>query len=275
MESSSPTGKGATVLSLIICSIDPAKYAAVTANYAVALAAHPYEIVGIHDARSLAEGYNRGARRARGDILAFSHDDVEIVSPDLGDAIARATATLDVAGIIGTSKVISAYWPNAGHPFLHGWIAQPAKDGKRFYVGVFGVDGPVSEPLQGLDGMFFVAKRHVVEKVPFDEATFDGFDGYDIDFSFAAHLAGFKVGTTAEIALIHASGGKFDDDWKRYAQRFEDKYRDRLPPSQPPPKWSFARTLVDSREAITRDFPIDVLVAITRRLRAAHASAGR
>ena len=263
------------MLSIIICSIDPAKYAAVTANYAVALAGHPYEIIGIHDARSLAEAYNRGVRRARGDTLAFSHDDVEIVSPDLGSAIARATATLDVVGIVGTSKVVSAYWPNAGHPFLHGWISQPADDGKRFYVGVFGVDGPVSQHLQGLDGMFFVAGRHVVEKTPFDEATFDGFDGYDIDFSFAAHLAGFKIGTTAEIALIHGSGGKFDDEWKRYAQRFDDKYRGRLPSSQPPPKWSFARTLVGSREAIVRDFPIDALVAITRRLRAAHAQASR
>jgi GT2 family glycosyltransferase len=171
--------------------------------------------------------------------------------------------------------VISAYWPNAGHPFLHGWITQPAEDGKGFYVGVFGVDGPVTEHVQGLDGMFFVARRHVVEKAPFDEATFDGFDGYDIDFSFAAYLAGFNVGTSAEIALIHASGGNFDDEWQRYARRFDDKYRDRLPPAQPPPNWSFARTRVDSREAIVREFPIDTLVAITRRLRVAYAPANR
>lgn len=34
--------------------------------------------------------------------------------------------------------------------------------------------------------MFFVAKRAVVESVPFDEDTFDGFHGYDLDFSLAA-----------------------------------------------------------------------------------------
>ncbi len=114
------------MLSVIICSIDPAKYAAVTANYAEVLAAHPHEIIGLHDARSLAEAYNRGARRARGDILIFSHDDVEIVSPDLAGAISRATATLDVAGIVGTSKVISAYWPNAG-PSLPARLDQSAR----------------------------------------------------------------------------------------------------------------------------------------------------
>src|SRR5713226_954151 len=96
-------------------------------------------------------------------------------------------------------------------------------------VGVFGVDGANSSHLQGLDGMFFVAKRCVVESVPFDEATFDGFHGYDVDFSFAAHLAGFRVGTTAEIAVIHASGGKFGDAWQRYAERFASKYRTRVP----------------------------------------------
>jgi len=82
---------------------------------------------------------------------------------------------------------------------------------QKFYVGVFGVDGAISSHLQGLDGMFFVAKRAVVESVASDEVTFDGFHGYDLDFSFAAHLAGFSVGVSAEIAVIHASGGTFGD----------------------------------------------------------------
>lgn len=255
-------------ISVLICSIDPAKFARVTANYRSVLANHPHEIIGIHDARSLAEGYNRAARKARGELLLFSHDDVEIVSADLAPAIARATASLDVVGVVGTSKVLSGYWPAAGHPFLHGWLAQPAPD-TGFYVGVFGVDGPFTRGLQGLDGMFFVATRAVVEAVPFDEQTFDGFHGYDLDFSFAAHLAGFSVGTSAEIALIHASGGKFGDAWQRYANRFAEKHRDRLPAEVFPARWSFARTRVESREAILRDYPLDRLIAITRKLRSA------
>jgi GT2 family glycosyltransferase len=152
-------------------------------------------------------------------------------------------------------------------------MAQPAPGGQRgeqrFYVGVFGVDGPLTAGLQGLDGMFFVAKRAVVEAVPFDEETFDGFHGYDLDFSFAAHLAGFSVGTSAEIAVIHASGGTFGEDWKRYANRFAEKHRDRLPAEAFPAKWSFARMPVASKDAIVREFPLERLVAITRQLRAA------
>ena len=260
-------------ISVLICSIDATKYARVTSNYTRLLADHPHEIIGIHDARSLAEGYNRAVQKSRGDLLLFSHDDVEIVSRDLAPAIDRASKALDLIGVVGTSKVLSGYWPAAGHPFLHGWLAQPARredpDGQRFYVGVFGVDGPLTASLQGLDGMFFVAKRAVVEAVPFDEQTFDGFHGYDLDFSFAAHLAGFSVGTSAEIAVIHASGGTFGEAWQRYANRFAEKHRDRLPAEIFPAKWSFARMLVESRDAIVREFPLARLIAITRQLRAA------
>jgi len=262
-------------ISVLICSIDAAKYARVTANYTRALADHPHEIIGIHDARSLAEGYNRAVRKSRGDLLLFSHDDVEIASGGLAAAIVRASKALDVIGVVGTSKVLSGYWPAAGHPFLHGWLAQPAPGGpsgaQRFYVGVFGVDGPLTTGLQGLDGMFFIARRVVVEAVPFDEETFDGFHGYDLDFSFAAHLAGFSVGASAEIAVIHASGGSFGDAWQHYANRFAEKHRERLPAEVFPAKWSFARMVVESRDAIVRDFPLERLMAITGQLRAAAA----
>jgi len=41
----------------------------------------PYEIVAVRDARSLAEGYNRGVARSSGDIVILSHDDIEFLDP--------------------------------------------------------------------------------------------------------------------------------------------------------------------------------------------------
>ena len=73
--------------------------------------------------------------------------------------------------------------------------------------------------------------------------------------------------------MIHASGGKFGPAWQRSAERFAVKYGDRLPAGQVPPKWSFARVHVDSRDAIVREIPIQRLVAISRRLRAAYPTA--
>jgi len=119
-------------------------------------------------------------QKSRGELLLFSHGDVEIVSGDLAPAIARASASLDVIG------------------------------GRRAAVGV-----------------------------------------------------------SAEIAVIHASGGTFGDAWQRYANRFAKKHRDQLPAEAFPAKWSFARMLVASKEAIVREFPLERLMAITRHLRAA------
>ena len=77
-------------ISVVICSIDPRKFEAVTASYRQRFADHTLEIVGVHDARSLAEGYNRAAAQSSGDILVFSHDDIELVSPDFAASAPRA-----------------------------------------------------------------------------------------------------------------------------------------------------------------------------------------
>jgi hypothetical protein len=258
-------------ISVIVCSIDPRKFAAVTAGYRSCLADTAYEIIGIHDAKSLAEAYNRGARRARGDLLIFSHDDVEILSSDLAGALRRASARLDVIGVVGTTKVLWAFWPAAGHPFLRGWIAHPAYDDRQVEIAVYGVDAALATDLQALDGMFFAAKREVLARVPFDEATFDGFHGYDIDFTYAAHLAGFRVGTTAEIAVLHASSGTFGPEWERYAAKFDVKYHARLTGTRDIGNWSSARRVLESREAVARECTTERLIAVTRMLRAQSA----
>ena len=261
------------MISIIVCSIDPAKFARVTANYRTLFAEHPYEIIGIHDARSLAEGYNRGIAQARGELLIFSHDDVEILSTNLADTLLRATSVLDVVGLVGTSRVLTAYWPQAGHPFLHGWITHPMSRTRQFAVTVYGVAAPLETGLQALDGMFFAVKREALRHLTFDAETFDGFHGYDLDFSFAAYRAGFKVGTTAEIALIHESAGDFDETWRLYARRFAEKYG--LPSELPQPRWALARVIVNSSDSIVRDFPLQRLVAISEHLRSSAAGTSR
>ena len=81
------------LVSVIVCSIDDAKLAAVTANYRERLAGTAHEIVAIRDARSLAEAYNRAARAAKGDLLVFSHDDVEHLREDFAGCWWPASGT--------------------------------------------------------------------------------------------------------------------------------------------------------------------------------------
>jgi glycosyltransferase involved in cell wall biosynthesis len=70
------------VISVVVCSITPAKLAAVKENLSRLLDAEAHEFIAIQDAKSLAEGYNRGVARSSGEILILCHDDIEILAPD-------------------------------------------------------------------------------------------------------------------------------------------------------------------------------------------------
>ena len=228
------------LISVIICSIDSAKFASVKQHYAELLAGERHEIIGIHDARSLCEAYNRGARQAAGEIIVFSHDDIEILTPDFAARLKRHLAVHHVVGPCGTSRLVAGHWMTAGWPFLHGLVAHqfredfedPKMAGKYRVMVLDTSDEDCTGMMQGLDGMFIAARREVVERCPFDE-RFDGFHLYDLDFSFSAHLAGFDVGVFRDITMIHytnATASGYEEAFVRYRDLFEEKYSDELLP---------------------------------------------
>jgi hypothetical protein len=213
-----------SMFSIIICSIDDRKSARIQAHYRALLAGHAHEIILIRDAKSLSEGYNRGFAQSSGEILIFSHDDIEILSDDFAPRLLRHLNTHDVVGVAGTTLLLGPTWITAGQPQIHGCITHrlPAS----FLFECF---GPPSAKVQAIDGVFMVARRKVLEAIPFDEATFDGFHLYDLDFSYRVHLAGFSIAVPWDIMIIHDSMGNFDAVWQDYGRRFLAKHRARLP----------------------------------------------
>jgi len=171
-------------LSVVICSIDDARYAAAAASYGRALADWPHEIVRIGDARSLADGYTRGLARTQGEVVAFSHDDVAILPADFGHRLAQALAAADIVGVAGASRVAGPAWPHAGHPYLHGCVVYPDGDGYR--VSVYSRQVPIATGIRVLDGVLLAMPRDVAAAVGWDETTCPGFHGYDVDFSVRA-----------------------------------------------------------------------------------------
>ena len=221
---------GAAVpVSVVICSIDAAKFARVSDNYRALYGAREVEIIGIHDARSLAEGYNRGIARARGEHLVLSHDDIEILTPDFADRLDRHLAQFDLIGVAGTTRLVTGKWESARDPYALVVICAPVPDSVG-YVTVLRGGGPLVVPgIQALDGVFMAMRRDVAVAVPFDEALFDHFHLYDLDFSFRAYRAGFALAVCRDIVMIHQSIGKFDAVWADYRRRFETKHRTHLP----------------------------------------------
>ena len=67
-------------------------------------------------------------------------------------------------------------------------------------------------------------RREVWDAVRFDEATFDGFHGYDIDFTYRAHLAGYRLAVSMNLLLIHFSAGGYDLQWQISNLKFLHKF---------------------------------------------------
>ncbi len=220
-EASGPAGD--ELVSIVICSNNQAKFDRVVANFHDRLGAVPHEIVGIHDARSLCEGYNRGVGRSGGEIIVFAHDDIRIVSPDFAAKLLTSLAECDLVGVAGTTLLRSAGWVWSGWPYLAGQVGHTSPDG-RPVVTVFGLQDRLVRGAQALDGLFFAVRRAVFERVRFDESTFDGWHFYDIDFTYSAFRAGLRLSIRTDMLLCHDSVAGLDERWRYYARRFMHKH---------------------------------------------------
>jgi GT2 family glycosyltransferase len=215
------------MVSIIICSVNPEKFRRVTANYAALFAGTAHEIIGIHDARSLCEGYQRGFARSRGEVILFSHDDVELLDDDARDRILTHMQSVDLLGFAGTTRLTGPSWFSSGWPHQYGFVImnRPTADGP-WRAELFGATPGQSrtESIQALDGLLMVARRSLVARIGFDSEIFDGFHLYDIDFSWRAAQAGCRVAVAQDIGIIHESTGNMDDVWQHYARRFLQKH---------------------------------------------------
>lgn len=239
------------LVSIIICSIDEKKFTRVTANFRQLLGGEPFEIIGIHDAKSLCEGYNRGIRKASGSILVFSHDDIEILSPDFRFKLRRYLKQYDLIGLAGATRLTGSSWVGAGWPEIHGQVTQYDEKTDVFKVNIYGIHARHVPNVQAIDGLFLALNRNVLESVSFDERIFNGFHFYDMDFTFAAHLAGFKLGICNDIVAVHYSTGNYDEAYVRYGKRFLDKYRGVLTPAPAVPPAYYVAELDTKYEVLT------------------------
>ena len=238
------------MISVVVCSVDDAKFAAVSASYASGMGAEPYEVIRISDARSLSEGYNRGLRAARGDIVVFSHDDIEILSADLGATLRRHAARWDVVGVAGTTRLSAMFWAASGIRHARGIVSHRDPDG--YTVEFFGAPEEVNGGIQGMDGVFIAARREVAERIGFDEVTFDGWHGYDADFTFRCHRAGFRLAVCLDIRIVHFSRGKADESWRHYGELFERKHAHHLAHERG--EWITVQSRVATREQIVASY---------------------
>jgi GT2 family glycosyltransferase len=190
-------------IDVVTCSVDDERYAAMRANFEQMLGEHlSLSFTRISDAKSMAEGYERGSALGSADWVIFCHDDVAVIDVDL-TALTASMQALDVIGVCGSTLCQSPNWYLADPSNLRGRVVAP--DRRVGYVlQTFGEVPKTHCAAQALDGLFLLVKRSILDRVTFS-AEVTGFTCYDVDFTYRAHLAGHRVGTIGSLLLFHNS----------------------------------------------------------------------
>lgn len=200
----------------IVNSIDDAKYERFKASLSnTAVGKKFFDIIRITDAKSMSEGLNRGASRTKNDFLIFCHDDIEFISSQPIPKIRLSLEYYDVVGLAGTERLVSGNWYDAGQPYIQGSVLAPNPGGNGFELQVFHLNnGNLLDGTQALDGIFIACRRESFQRLNgFDATAFNGWHGYDVDFSYRAYLAGFKLCVATNVLVCHDSyPGSFSEE---------------------------------------------------------------
>lgn len=200
-----------SMLSVVVCSHRDAVFARCVSECERAFDGGRFELIRIADAQSMCEGYQRGFQQAKGELLVFMHDDVELLSPEFGSRLRQELEHCDLLAIAGATRFDGPAWFSAGPDFLRGSVSVPRSDGRYdLYWASLGVE---RMPLAVADGFFLACHRRVVDTIRWDAYPIPGFHGYDIDFTCRASRAGFKAHAAVSLQVAHASEGVFDDRW--------------------------------------------------------------
>ena len=164
------------------------------------------------------------------DIIAFCHEDVNIVDDMFLQKIEAIFSTEDEIGVLGLAGTAQldegCRWWNSPREYLRGHLLQGNGSDNNSKHLVFGNVGYYND-LVAVDGFFmaFKYKFLVDSKIRFDE-SFECNDMYDLDISMQVINSGYKV-CVADILCYHKSegGGAIKEGWENARLKFIEKYK--------------------------------------------------
>jgi glycosyltransferase involved in cell wall biosynthesis len=180
---------------------------------------------------NLSSAYNYGVSLARGPICVFMHEDAFFMEGNWALVLEKkfTKENIGLIGIAGTQYLFANNpgWVVAGRPYIRGHVIHELNNGETYTLTVFNWERSDSSVV-AVDGLFFAIRASLFSSIRFDDATFDGFHFYDIDICMQIRKT-HQLLVTWDLLIKHQSGGSFDENWKKYAYRFCDKYRNQLP----------------------------------------------
>lgn len=223
------------MVSIIICSINPVYLDALTKNIDQTIGL-PYQIIAIDNTINkfgICKVYNDGAKQAIYDTLCFVHEDVAFATQNWGQIILNHLQNEKV-GLIGLAggdakSCVPSSW---SIPIVSNQINifQHFKDKTKpaQHIVETNVPNTLKQQVAALDGVFLCTRKDVFGKFKFDEHTFRGFHGYDIDYSLQVNTQ-YQVFVIFDLVLHHFSEGTPDSKWVNSAIALSNKWKKQLP----------------------------------------------
>jgi glycosyltransferase involved in cell wall biosynthesis len=227
------------MISVIICSANKHLSDKLAVNIEKTIQS-PFEIIIIDNSqnpRGICEVYNTGALQAIYPVVCFMHEDIYFETIGWGPKI-TAHLNDDRIGLIGvaggdTKSRVPSSWSSlifASEICLVQHFKDKCRPPERFMRTGYPHDHSSCKPVTCIDGVFMCTRRDIFDKYKFDDKTFTGFHGYDIDFSL--QVSGeYRVCAISDIIIHHFSEGSFNKAWLENAIKLSEKWKKQLPKS--------------------------------------------
>jgi GT2 family glycosyltransferase len=225
------------MISIIISSRDRKLLENVSENIGQTVGV-PFEIIAIENSRGklgICKAYNEGAARAKYNIFCFMHEDISFVTQDWGAKVIdhlkdRSVGLIGNAGGDPKNKVpclnnTDLYMPEA-HVIAHS--SDRRNEPVLILTTSYPQENSVIKRVACVDGMWMCTRRDVFNDFKFDEKTYPGFHGYDIDLSLQI-LQKYKVCVVFDVLMHHYSTGNSGRDYIEHKIRLNRKWRKLLP----------------------------------------------
>lgn len=221
------------MISIIISTYQPTYLKALTSNIAETIGATPYEIIPIHNPglMGICEAYNTGAAQAKYPYLCFVHEDILFTSQNWGARVVTHlenpnTGAIGVAGAAYKCKVPLSW--SVVKPYRALNLIQHYGGKKKPEIARVNPGENDTYRVVVLDGVFIAARKQVWQSHRFDQKAFEGFHGYDVDFSLAVAQQ-YALYVVFDVLIEHFSQGNPNQDWLAAAIQISKKWKRNLP----------------------------------------------
>lgn len=227
------------MISIIIASTNAALLAQVEDNIQTTVGV-PFEIISFDNSKGkvgLCEVYNRGAKKAKFDVLCFMHEDIKVHTLGWGKIVAGIFAANKKLGLIGIAgSQYKSLAPSGWHCYdidaleiMYYNIIQNYKYTDKQTTRDYSNETDTKlARVVCIDGVWMCCTKQAIDSYSFDQELLREFHGYDLDFSLGVNQT-HEVAVTFEVLIEHFSEGKFNKEWLKEILKIHKKWSKQLP----------------------------------------------